>query len=97
MNSIKNLERLQRLHLLIEQEATGSPKELASRMHISERLVYNLIEQLRDYEADVCFDRKRKTYYYSDNFHLEVNISVSVVSNNQTTRILGESNRVSIY
>ena len=91
MNSIKNLERLQKLHLLIEQEATGSPKELATRMHVSERLVYNLIEHLRDYEAKISFDRKRKTYFYSESFHLEVNISVSVISNNQLTRILGEN------
>jgi len=82
---------LQKLHLLIEQETTGSPKELAVRMHISERLVYSLIEQLKDYDAMISFDRRRKTYYYCENFRLEVNISVAVISKNQITRILGDS------
>ncbi|MCJ7467956.1 MAG: HTH domain-containing protein, partial [Maribacter sp.] len=90
MKSIKNLERLSQLHALIENERTGSPKDLANRMNISERLVYNLIEQLKDFEASICYDRGRKTYYYSDDFQLQVKISVMVISNNEVTRILGD-------
>ena len=91
MYSIKNLERLQQLHLLIENERTGSPKELANRMHISERLVYNLMEQLKDFNANIRYDRGRKTYYYGEDFELHVSISVSVFSNNETTEIFGGS------
>ena len=91
MKSIKNLERLQQIHLLIKSETTGSPRELANRMHISERLVYHLIEQLKDFNADICYDRSRKTYYYSDDFQLHVIISVSVMSNNEITTIFGGS------
>jgi len=91
MKTIKNLERLQQIHSLIEVERTGSPLELARRMHISERLVYNLIEQLKDFKAAICYDRSRKTYYYDDDFQLRVSISVSVMSNNEVTDIFGGS------
>ena len=91
MKTIKNLERLQQLHLLIENERTGTPGELASRMHVSERLVYNLIEQLKDFNAAICYDRSRRTYYYCDDFQLQVSISVSVMSNNEVTSIFGGS------
>ncbi len=91
MKTIKNLERLQQIHLLIEKECTGSPAQMASRMHISERLVYNLIDQLKDFKARICYDRSRKTYYYSDDFQLQVSISVSVMSNNEITQIFGGS------
>lgn len=87
MNSIKNLERLQRLHLLIEQEVTGSPKELASRMHVSERLVYNLIEQFKEYDAGICYDRRRRTYYYCEDFQFKVSISVSIVNKNHKIEV----------
>jgi len=89
MSTIKNLERLRQLHLLIDQETTGAPLELAHRLHISERLVYHLIEQLRDYNAPVKYDRSRKTYYYYDDFEFQVNISVSIVSHNEATKIFG--------
>jgi len=91
MKTIKNLERLQQLHELIDAENTGSPKELANIMGISERLVFNLIDQLKDFEASICYSRKSKTYYYCDDFELNVNISVSVISNNELTEIFAGS------
>jgi len=80
LKSIKNLERLQQLHLLIVQECTGCSNILAQRMHISQRLVYNLIDQLKDFKANVCYDRGRKTYYYKEDFQFQVNISVQITS-----------------
>lgn len=91
MKTIKNLERLQQVHQLIEIERTGTPTELARKLYVSERLVYNLLEQLKDFRASICYDRGRKTYYYCEEFRLEVSISVSVMSNNEVTQIFGGS------
>lgn len=91
MNTIKSLERLQQLHSLIETECTGSPMEIARKMEISERSVYNLLEYLRDFNALIGYDRSRKTYYYKNHFTLELTISFSVMSNNEVTEILGGS------
>ncbi len=68
MNSIKNLNRLKRLHQLIRSECTGTPYELSRRLHVSERLVYLLVEQLRDFDALIDYDRSRQTYYYRELF-----------------------------
>lgn len=91
MKTIKSLERLQQLHSLIEKECTGSPKELARHMNVSERLVYLLLEYLRDYGAQIRYDRSRGTYYYSEEFQLDIQISVAVISNNERTEIFGGS------
>ncbi len=91
MKTIKNLERLQQIHLLIESETTGSPGEMAKRLHVSERLIYNLIDQLKDFNANICYNRSRRTYYYCDDFQLQISISVSVMSNNEITEIFGGS------
>lgn len=91
MNNIKNLERLQQLHSLITKEVTGSPQQIGKRLNVSERLVYNLIEQLKDFKAAINYDRSRKTYYYTDDFELQISISVSVMSNNEVTQIFGGS------
>lgn len=87
MKTIKNLRRLNQLHELIEQECTGSPKQLAARLHVSERLIYCLIEQLRDYGAIVRYDRGRRTYFYQGEFQFSVNISVAVGDQNGMTQI----------
>lgn len=91
MKTLKNLERLQQLHELIDTENTGTPSELANKLNICERLVYNLIDQLKDFDASICYSRKTKTYYYCDDFQLKVNISVSVISNNELTEIFAGS------
>ncbi|GAA3657494.1 HTH domain-containing protein [Flavivirga jejuensis] len=91
MKSIKQLERLQQLHQRIEQENTGTPKELAQFMSISERLLYNLIEELKDISAPVCYNRSLKTYYYNDDFKLQINISVTALSNNEVLQLFGGS------
>lgn len=91
MNTIKTLERLQRIHSLIENECTGSPYELANKMNVSERSIYNLIEYLRDFEARVAYDRGRKTYYYLNNFSLNLQISLSIGTDDEVTEVLGGS------
>lgn len=91
MSSIKILERLQRLHSLIVQECTGSPLELSRKLHISERSVYNLLDQLKDFKAEIVYDRSRKTYYYNNDFKLQIQLSFSVISNNELTEVLAGS------
>lgn len=91
MKNLKTLERLQQLHNLIATENTGTPKELANLMHISKRSIHLLIEQLKDYDASICYSRSRKTYYYCEDFELQVSISVSVLTNNEVTQIFGGS------
>ena len=87
MKSIKNLERLQLLHTGIQKEQTGSSIELAMKMNISQRLVYTLIDQLKDYGAIICYDRGRKTYYYKQEFQLEVDISLCITRNNNAIQL----------
>lgn len=88
MKNIKHIERLQQLHNLICMECTGSPKEVAHRMEVSERTVYYLIEQLRDYEAKIGYDRSRRTYYYKEDFVLEVNFSICIGAQNEVMEIM---------
>lgn len=88
MNSIKTLARLEKLHRLIHQEKTGTPKELATRMHLSERLVYNLIDRLKDYDAVIAYDRSRKTYYYTEEFVFCVNLSLSINGSDRSVSLL---------
>jgi len=89
MKNIKHLERLQQLHQRIEQENTGTPKELARFMNISERLLYNLIEELKDIGAPIHYNRSLKTYYYSDDFKLQIKISVTALNNNEVIQLFG--------
>ncbi len=76
---------------MIAAEKTGTPKELADLLRISKRSVHLLIKELKDYEANICYSKSRKTYYYCNDFDLQVSISVNVLTNNEITKIFGGS------
>lgn len=60
------LERLQLLNKLIYRKDTGTPKELARKLHISEKSARNQIELLKGLGATIHYSRKLKTYYYGE-------------------------------
>lgn len=91
MKNLKTLERLQQLHNLINNENTGSPKQLAILMLISERRVHHLIEELKEMNAPINYSRKNKTYFYEENFDLKIIISVTVMNKNEVTQVFGGS------
>ena len=91
MKNLKQIQQLRKLHLMIKQEATGNPKMVAKKMHVSERQVYNLIDQLRTMDATVCFNRRANTYYYANDFELLVNISVKVIHGEEVLHIYAGS------
>lgn len=87
MNTLKQIEQLRKIHGLIKLESTGSPKMMAKKMRVSERQLYNLIDQLRTMDAPIRFDRRANTYFYAGDFELLVNISVKVIQGDQVLQI----------
>jgi transcriptional antiterminator len=56
------LEKLEQLIKLIDHSNTGSPKELAKRLNVSERTLRRLIEKLRTKNNSIRFCRRSNSY-----------------------------------
>jgi hypothetical protein len=61
----ETLDLIDRLDGLIRRKATGKPSELARRLNVCERKVYQLIEMLKDLGAPVEYSSERESYYYA--------------------------------
>jgi len=59
------LFQLERMDCLIRAKATGTPTELAQRLNVSLRCVYNYLSILRRWGAPIKYCRMRGSYYYS--------------------------------
>ncbi|MFR5896916.1 MAG: HTH domain-containing protein [Phocaeicola massiliensis] len=70
LSVIDYIGRINRLYRLIRMEHTGSLKELAEIMRVSERTISNYLEELRLMGADIRFSRLRNTYYFDNRFIL---------------------------
>lgn len=49
---------------MIRRKATGSPAELAGKLNLSERAVFEYIHTMREMGAPIIFCKIRRTYYY---------------------------------
>ncbi len=92
MKSIKQLERLRRIHKLIRAGNTGTPDELANKLGVSKRQIHNIVEDLKIINAPVDYNRKIKSYYYKKAFKLRVRINVEVLLNDELINIYGGRN-----
>jgi hypothetical protein len=67
MTGLKYYERYKLLIELIERKKTGNPKELALKLGIKERMVYNVLDDLRLYlEIDISYSTEENSYFFSD-------------------------------
>ena len=93
----KYVNRLRQVNQLIRQQRTGNPKQLAEKLGISERQVYNYIEDLRDQEVPISYCRFRQTYYYSEPVELRISFSLVNLSTKESTEIMGGKNCVQLF
>ncbi len=64
-----------RLDNLITKEMTGSPKQLASKLGITERSVYNYIAFMKnEMKAPIVYNYQRLSYIYNKEWEFHFNI-----------------------
>lgn len=68
----KILNRLQFLDQLIRQQRTGNAQELAEKLHIRRRHVYNLLDNLKDIGLEIEYSREKKSFIYPRPFQLTI-------------------------
>ncbi|MEL6672698.1 MAG: hypothetical protein AAFR61_10925 [Bacteroidota bacterium] len=71
MKVLKTLERIQYVDYMIRTKSTGRPKELASKIGISESGVYELIKLMKYMGAPIYYSNTRLSYCYEESVKFE--------------------------
>ena len=59
------INRIERMDTLIRRKSTGTPKELAEKLSISERWLYIFLDELRsELDCPIRYDRRKSSYVY---------------------------------
>ena len=64
MDIYKYFNRVQQLHTLLKRKATGTPRDLAKKLKLSERQTLEYVRELKDLGIPIAFCKHEKTYYY---------------------------------
>lgn len=68
MSGLKYYERTKLLIELIEKQRTGSPKDLANRLNVTERTVYNIMDSLKmTLPEEIMYSDEHKSYIFLKN------------------------------
>ena len=79
MSFFKYIERIKKIHSLIEKECTGSSKDFALKVGISRSLLMEHLKEMREtFNAPIQFCRIRNTFYSKQAFHLNIQITVGL-------------------
>lgn len=89
MQLFETIDRAQRIHQFIRNEATGTPCEFAERLRISRRQLYYCLEELKDFGAQIMYNRTKNTFYYANNFEFSLTIKAAPLNYLEKSHIFG--------
>jgi DNA-binding Lrp family transcriptional regulator len=76
MSIIDHIYLLERVHHHIEHKSTGTPREFAERLQISERKLYRILDELRDLGAIIAYNTDRSSYIYGNEVSININFRI---------------------
>ena len=85
----KHSNRMKHADRLIRLKATGSPKEFAKRLNISESHLYNVLDELRLLGTPLSYDKIRLSYFYTRPVQLRIEIAIIPLSEDEQQAIEG--------
>lgn len=65
MDLIRRIEILERIHILILRKRTGRPYQLAQKIGVSERTLFNYIDMMKSMNAPIEYCKIKERYFYS--------------------------------
>jgi len=60
------------MHSLIKRKATGTPEQFANKMNMSRSALMRALNEMKELDAPICYDKIRETYYYCEQVELSV-------------------------
>src|SRR5690606_29350198 len=101
MKLLEQIDRINRLHEMIKYRRTGTPQQLAKRLNLSTSMVFRLLEELRLNEAPIEYSRQMRTYYYSRNFLMKIQVDFKSLCEEEKKNYRGGASyyyrRISIF
>lgn len=75
------------IHRLIHKERTGNPEQFASKLQLSKRQLFNILEEMRILGLDIRYNKTRNTYYYNGDKYLDISYSLKDLTEEEVENI----------
>lgn len=89
MKSIKHIDRINKIHSLINSQKTGTPEIFAKQLDLSRRQMYNELEFFKTLNAKIKYCKKKETFYYTSEFEFSFSYALVAISDAESIKISG--------
>lgn len=72
MTFLEKIQVIERVDGLIRRKATGTPTELATKLNVSERCVYDIINVMKSMNAPIYYCNIKGSYCYENEVDLVI-------------------------
>ncbi len=83
----KQINRLQQIDQLIRQKRTGNADELAYKLEISRRQVYNWLDEFKGLGLEIEYNREIKSYVYLKPYQINIILDIKELTVIETTEV----------
>lgn len=80
MKVFEFIEKIAIFHSLMLKENTGTAEEFADKLNVSRATIYNIIEELKSFDIDICYNRTKETFYYKYPEKVKIHISIEQIT-----------------
>ncbi len=81
MTTLGKIEKLRAFTQYVKLRVLGSPKELASRLNISESTLYEIVNLFKDMEMKARYNRERGCYESVNDKYLQLGLEKEEINN----------------
>lgn len=93
MDFFKTMERINLLHRLIKEKKTGTPDLLSKRLGVSRATLYNMVEDLKSYDAPIAYSRAAESFFYTKSFDLDLYCKIESIDDEvELRKVIGGCN-----
>jgi predicted DNA-binding transcriptional regulator YafY len=96
MSAIRYINKILRINTLVKLRATGNPRELADKLGISERSVYEYISNMKELGAPIAYSYSHNSYIYYEEGDLVIGFSYEMINNEESESISGGGRNLSL-
>lgn len=83
------INRLLQIDQLIRQRRTGNAMQFAEKIGVSRRQVYNYLDDLKNLDMEIDYDRMNETYYYKKLYKLRFFFDVEELNEHEIYKYQG--------
>jgi predicted DNA-binding transcriptional regulator YafY len=80
MKVFEYLDRIDKMHKLVQRRRTGTPAEFAQQLGVSRTSLYELIDELRSRGAPIAYSKSTRTFFYSQPYEIFISCSLRPLS-----------------